>query len=83
MEGLGLRKAELTNMTEMAGYLRMEFVIPARGLIGFRNQFLTDTKGNGVMNHVSQVMLIIKVRSPDVQEAAWLLLKTAKLHPTV
>ena len=52
MEGLGLRKAELTNMTEMAGYLRMEFVIPARGLIGFRNQFLTDTKGNGVMNHV-------------------------------
>ena len=39
-------------MTEMAGYLRMEFVIPARGLIGFRNQFLTDTKGNGVMNHV-------------------------------
>ena len=52
MEGLGLRKAELQNMTEMAGYLRMEFLIPARGLIGFRNQFLTDTKGNGVMNHV-------------------------------
>lgn len=52
MEGLGLRKAELQNMTEMAGYLRMEFKIPARGLIGFRNQFLTDTKGNGVMNHV-------------------------------
>ena len=36
----------------MAGYLRMEFNIPARGLIGFRNQFLTDTKGNGIMNHV-------------------------------
>ena len=52
MEGLGLRKAELQNMTEMAGYLRMEFQIPARGLIGFRNQFLTDTKGNGIMNHV-------------------------------
>ena len=52
MEGLGLRKAELLNMTEMAGYLRMEFNIPARGLIGFRNQFLTDTKGNGIMNHV-------------------------------
>ena len=49
MEGLGLRKAELQNMTEMAGYLRMEFKIPARG---FRNQFLTDTKGNGIMNHV-------------------------------
>ena len=52
MEGLGLRKAEIQNMTEMAGYLRMEFLIPARGLIGFRNQFLTDTKGNGIMNHV-------------------------------
>lgn len=52
MEGLGLRKAELQNMIEMAGYLRMEFKIPARGLIGFRNQFLTDTKGNGIMNHV-------------------------------
>ena len=52
MEGLGLRKAELQNMNEMAGYLRMEFKIPARGLIGFRNQFLTDTKGNGIMNHV-------------------------------
>ena len=52
MEGLGLRKAELQNMTEMAGYLRMEFKIPARGLIGFRKQFLTDTKGNGIMNHV-------------------------------
>ena len=52
MEGLGLRKAELQNMTEMAGYLRMEFKIPARGLIGFRNQLLTDTKGNGIMNHV-------------------------------
>ena len=52
MEGLGLSKAELQNMTEMAGYLRMEFKIPARGLIGFRIQFLTDTKGNGIMNHV-------------------------------
>lgn len=52
MENLGLRKAELQSMHEMAGYLRLEFIIPARGLIGFRNQFLTDTKGNGIMNHV-------------------------------
>ncbi|MBP2642787.1 MAG: GTP-binding protein TypA [Firmicutes bacterium] len=52
MEGLGTRKAELTNMVELAGYLRMEFVIPARGLIGFRSEFLTKTKGNGIMNHV-------------------------------
>ncbi len=52
MEGLGTRKAELVNMTELAGYLRLEFTIPARGLIGFRNEFLTSTKGNGIMHHV-------------------------------
>lgn len=52
MENLGVRKAELINMTELAGYLRMELIIPARGLIGFRAQFLTSTKGNGIMNHV-------------------------------
>lgn len=52
MENLGVRKAKLINMTELAGYLRMEFIIPARGLIGFRAQFLTSTKGNGIMNHV-------------------------------
>lgn len=52
MESLGTRKAELANMSEVAGYLRMEFVIPARGLIGFRSEFLTNTKGNGIMNHV-------------------------------
>ncbi|NLP40756.1 MAG: translational GTPase TypA [Veillonellaceae bacterium] len=52
MEGLGTRKADLINMTELAGYLRMEFIIPARGLIGFRSEFLTSTKGNGIMHHV-------------------------------
>ena len=52
MENLGARKAELINMNVLAGYLRMEFIIPARGLIGFRAQFLTSTKGNGIMNHV-------------------------------
>lgn len=52
MEALGTRKAELVNMTELSGYLRMEFVIPARGLIGFRSEFLTNTKGNGIMHHI-------------------------------
>lgn len=52
MESMGTRKADLLNMTEVSGYLRMEFIIPARGLIGFRSQFLTNTKGNGIMNHV-------------------------------
>lgn len=53
MEKLGPRKAELVNMTSaINGYSRLEFKIPARGLIGFRNEFMTDTKGNGIMNHV-------------------------------
>ena len=52
MESLGTRKAELSNMAEVSGYMRMEFVIPARGLIGFRSELLTNTKGNGIMNHV-------------------------------
>ena len=53
MEKLGPRKAEMVNMTSAVnGYSRLEFVVPARGLIGFRNEFMTDTKGNGIMNHV-------------------------------
>lgn len=52
MEALGTRRAELVNMVELAGYLRMEFVIPARGLIGFRSELLTNTKGHGIMHHV-------------------------------
>ncbi|NMB96581.1 MAG: translational GTPase TypA, partial [Clostridiaceae bacterium] len=53
MEKLGPRKAEMINMhSANEGYMRIEFKIPARGLIGYRSEFLTDTKGNGVMNHV-------------------------------
>jgi len=53
MEKLGARKAELINMHSASeGYMRLEFKIPARGLIGYRSEFLTDTKGNGIMNHV-------------------------------
>ncbi len=53
MEKLGPRKAEMVNMTSAVnGYTRLEFEIPARGLIGFRNEFMTDTRGNGIMNHV-------------------------------
>ncbi len=53
IEKLGIRKAEMTNMiVGEQGYTRLEFKIPSRGLIGYRNEFLTDTKGNGIMNHV-------------------------------
>ncbi|MCB1616878.1 MAG: translational GTPase TypA, partial [Pseudomonadales bacterium] len=53
MEELGLRKAEMTNMTpDGKGRVRLEFIIPARGLIGFRSQFLTMTSGSGILTHV-------------------------------
>ncbi len=52
IEKLGRKKAEMISMTPTGdGQTRIEFEIPARGLIGFRSQFLTDTKGEGVMNH--------------------------------
>lgn len=53
MERLGTRKAELQNMgVRDGGMSHLEFLIPARGLLGYRSQFLTDTNGNGIMNHI-------------------------------
>jgi len=53
IEKLGRRKAEMLNMLPPEkGYTRLEFKIPSRGLIGYRTEFLTDTKGNGIMNSV-------------------------------
>jgi GTP-binding protein len=53
MEELGLRRAELQNMVpDGKGRVRLEFIIPARGLIGFRSLFLTLTSGGGIMTHV-------------------------------
>lgn len=53
MERLGTRKAEIKNMgTRDDGTSHLEFLIPSRGLLGFRSQFLTDTNGNGIMSHV-------------------------------
>ncbi len=53
MEKIGKRKGELLNMLPPTkGYTRLEFKIPSRGLLGYRTEFLTDTKGNGIMNSV-------------------------------
>lgn len=53
IEKLGARKGEMTNMyPAKGGHTRLEFSIPARGLIGYRSEFMTDTKGNGVLNSV-------------------------------
>lgn len=53
MDKIGQRKGELINIqTQNNGYRRLEFVVPARGLIGYRSEFMTDTKGNGILNHL-------------------------------
>ncbi|MBR7077884.1 MAG: translational GTPase TypA [Clostridia bacterium] len=53
IEKIGLRKGEMLDMHPgLEGFVRLEFKIPSRGLIGYRNEFMTDTKGNGIMNHI-------------------------------
>lgn len=52
IEKMGIRKAELLQMTQGTdGYTRLEFKVPSRSLIGFRNEFLTETRGTGILNH--------------------------------
>ena len=52
IEKIGLRKGEMLNMVQGSdGYTRLEFKVPSRGLIGFRNEFLTETRGTGILNH--------------------------------
>ena len=51
IENIGSRKGEMRNMFSVNNSTRLEFVVPARGLIGFRNEFLTDTKGTGILHH--------------------------------
>ena len=53
IEKLSMRKGELLNMNPSGtGYTRLEFSIPSRGLIGYRDEFMTDTKGNGILNQL-------------------------------
>ncbi len=51
IEKLGKRKAEMKNMLTFNENTRLEFIIPSRGLIGYRSEFMTDTKGTGIMHH--------------------------------
>ncbi|MCQ4922980.1 translational GTPase TypA [Tissierella carlieri] len=65
IEKLGQRKGELVSMTESnGGYARLEFLIPARGLIGYRQEFMTDTKGNGILNSVFDGYALYKGEIP-------------------
>ena len=52
IEKMGRRKGDLLGMTPMGGRYRLEFLVPSRGLFGYRNEFLTDTRGEGIMSSV-------------------------------
>ncbi|MGN0576561.1 MAG: translational GTPase TypA [Ruminococcus sp.] len=52
MEKMGTRKGELVEMHPQGSRMRIEFLVPARGLFGYKSEFLTDTKGEGIMSHV-------------------------------
>ena len=65
MEELGRRKGELTNMeSDGLGRTRLEYKIPARGLIGFQGEFLTMTKGTGLMSHIFDEYAPVKSEIP-------------------
>ncbi len=51
-QSMGVRKGELIHMSAMGSRMRLEFLVPARGLFGYKSEFLTDTKGEGVMSSV-------------------------------
>lgn len=51
IENLGRRKGELKNMVQVQGNTRLEFIVPARGLIGFRSEFMSQTRGTGILHH--------------------------------
>ena len=52
IEKMGARKGDLLDMTPVGNRMKLEFLVPARGLFGYRNEFLTDTKGEGIMASV-------------------------------
>lgn len=67
IEKLGQRKADMLEMTPLGNRMRIEFLIPARGLFGYRNDFLTDTKGEGIMASVFETYAPYK---GDIQRRA-------------
>jgi len=66
MEALGIRRAELADMTvDAQGRVRLEYRVPARGLIGFQGEFLTLTRGTGLMSHIFDGFAPVKGEIPD------------------
>lgn len=79
IEKLGQRKGEMITMSESnGGYARVEFIIPARGLIGYRQEFMTDTKGNGILNSVFQEYAPFKGEIPKRQDGSIIVFETGE-----
>ena len=64
MEKMGMRRAELQNMNPQGERMRLEFIIPSRGLFGYRSEFMTDTRGEGILNAVFYDYLPFKGELP-------------------
>jgi GTP-binding protein len=65
MEALGTRRAELSDMAISNGRARLEYRVPARGLIGFQGEFMTLTRGTGLMSHIFEGFAPVKGEIPD------------------
>ncbi|HSY05181.1 MAG TPA: translational GTPase TypA [Steroidobacteraceae bacterium] len=65
MEALGARRAELADMSLGNGRARLEYRVPARGLIGFQGEFLTLTRGTGLISHIFDGFALVKGEIPD------------------
>jgi len=66
MEALGKRRAELTDMAiDGSGRARLDYRVPARGLIGFQGEFMTLTRGTGLMSHIFDGFAVVKGEIPD------------------
>ena len=84
IDRLSQRKGELQAMTPLnAGTTRLEFIIPARGLIGYRGEFMTDTKETVLSIQNLKAMVHLREKSLIVNKALSLLLNPAKQLPTV
>lgn len=82
IEKLGQRKGELINITEASGgYGRLEFIIPARGLIGYRQEFMTDTKGNGIINTIFEGYQPYKGEIPKRKVGSIIAFETGEATP--
>ena len=82
IQKLGGRRGELRQMaTSKGGYTRLDFNIPARGLIGYRSEFLTDTKGNGIMNTLFDGYAVYKGDIPERPQGSLISFETGEAIP--